>query len=691
MNDFIVTPLSEQWEDDGRTHYPTAHKLAIQARQSTKRQAENNKESYEAQTKAHYRKALRLGWVDADIMMFIENKRKDGKVIDASGTLRMDQRPTLQELIHYVERDEVKAIMTRGVDRLFRHIDMIEPAIFAKICKQHDCIIITDTHVYDFNKRYEDTKLFLQEAQAGADYIKKHIGMMLQYKQEKALRGEYDGRMVPVGFVLDEDRLWYVEYEPHSRVVRWLFHRFRELSGNTVALWKEVYQVITEQGYLFPAFPTHIVTPSMALHSTGNGYSITESGLKGLLVNTAYLGWWLVYETIDKGKETQHKVLRAKREDNHPAIVDVYDFWYAYERLAEQPQKSRYTKVGTIPSGALLDGVLTAEIMITDTIETLPVYVYQNRLEPNTAQYTICKPTAKPYVKTYGSIGVRRLDHIFTTHLLAKLEKGKAVREKYAGQELDGVPLADLIEDYDSFLVMQLEDVLKQQTVVTAGMPTQLAEYREEAESLDRTLHYGAAKLSPEKIAEYAERLARLHVSIDQITAKQKRAQATQEELAKFGKRLDDIPAAWKDMSWEDKVRFIRLVVNKMIVRKPMPDWVQIDIQWLWGDAPTDRCYIWHRRGKGEEWTDEEKAVMHRLYSHADRQSILEALPTRSWSAIIFQAMQMRIHRTYMFSNSTLPKIVSLRDAMFMQDVGIVYNGETCWWMSVEQNGESSS
>ena len=314
MNDFIVTPLSEQWEDDGRTHYPTTHKLAIQARQSTKRQAENNKESYEAQTKAHYRKALRLGWVDADIMMFIENKRKDGKVIDASGTLRMDQRPTLQELIHYVERDEVKAIMTRGVDRLFRHIDMIEPAIFAKICKQHDCIIITDTHVYDFNKRYEDTKLFLQEAQAGADYIKKHIGMMLQYKQEKALRGEYDGRMVPVGFVLDEDRLWYVEYEPHARVVRWLFHRFRELSGNTVALWKEVYQVIVEQGYLFPAFPTHIVSPAMALHRTDKGYSITESGIKGLLVNTAYLGWWLVYETVDKGKETQHKVLRAKIE-----------------------------------------------------------------------------------------------------------------------------------------------------------------------------------------------------------------------------------------------------------------------------------------------------------------------------------------------------------------------------------------
>ena len=219
--------------------------------------------------------------------------------------------------------------------------------------------------------------------------------------------------------------------------------------------------------------------------------------------------------------------------------------------------------MGTIPSGALLEGVLTAEIMLADTIETLPVYVYQNRLEPNTAQYTICNPNAQPYVKTYGSIGVRRLDHIFTKHLLAKLEKGKAVREKYVGQELDGVPLADLIEDYDSFLVMQLEDVLKQQAVTTAGMDTQLKDYIEEAENLDRTLHYGSKALDAKTIVEYAERLARLHVSIDQLKAKQKRAQATQEELTKFGKRLDDIPAAWEDMSWEDKVRFIRLVVNK--------------------------------------------------------------------------------------------------------------------------------
>jgi hypothetical protein len=84
-----------------------------------------------------------IGWIDGDIIPLIENKRKDGKIVDASGRLRMDERPTFQDLAHYIERDEVKAVMTRGVDRLFRHIDMIEPAVFAEICRKHRCIIIT--------------------------------------------------------------------------------------------------------------------------------------------------------------------------------------------------------------------------------------------------------------------------------------------------------------------------------------------------------------------------------------------------------------------------------------------------------------------------------------------------------------------------------------------------------------------
>jgi hypothetical protein len=692
IRDFTVVPIVEPSYDDQRIVYPTKHKLAIQARQSKKKQTENNRESYEAQTTKHQRRALRMGWSDDDIIMFIENKRKDGTFTDASGTKRVDDRPTMQDLWYHIEHDLVKAVMTRGVDRLFRHREMVEPAQFAELCRQHHCIIITDMHTYDFNKRYDDTGLFLKEAQAGADYIEKHIKMMLRYRREKALRGEWDGRQVPIGFILDDEKLWYLEYEPHSRVVRWVFKRFRQLSGNFADLWKEVYRLMETQGYLFPAFPTEKHTSTVAATSSEHGYIVTEAGLKTILVNPVYLGWWLVHETVDKGMPTQRKVLRAKLEDNHPVLVDENDFWYAYKRLVEDPkQRSRYSKVGTISVDALLEGILTSD--------PYPVYVNQHSQEPEAAVYVICDPNALPYHKIYGSIGVRELDTLFTTHLLSKLEAGKKLREEYSGELFPGVRMEDELDIMEAVMVVRLQKVIEQQTIATSGIDVNLADYKAEAASLERTLHFGAAKLDDTSIVKFSERLASLNATIGQMEYKKKRAAAAQADLAKFSTRLDDIPGAWngnppeeEGMTLEDKRRFINLVVERLILRKPHPNWLALEIQWLWDDAPSDICYIWQRQGNGKEWSDAENDLLRELYPSTDRATILEALPDRRWSAISNQAATLGLSRFFQWNNTIVPRWVSLEDANFMTEVGIPLDSkDRYWWTSVVQNGDSTS
>src|SRR5258708_22452541 len=187
MRDFTVTPIEKQ-RYDGRIDFPTQYKLALQARQSTKEQRLHNAESYGSQTTVLLGHALEMGWhgMEADIIPFLENKGEGGKIIDASGTKEIDQRPTMQDLWYHIEHDIVKAVMTRGVDRLFRHIDMIEPAMFVKLCKQHRCIIITvkevrhrtKIEVYNFHENPEDTKAFLEEAQDAADFITDKIDWM---------------------------------------------------------------------------------------------------------------------------------------------------------------------------------------------------------------------------------------------------------------------------------------------------------------------------------------------------------------------------------------------------------------------------------------------------------------------------------------------------------------------------------
>src|SRR2546427_2464580 len=139
--------------------------LAIYARQSTKEQVINNREAYDQQTVGLVRQTKEMGWPDELILMYIENKRKDGKWVAASGRLRIDQRAGLQALTERIERDEVKTVLVWAVDRLFRDEDMIQPAVFAKLCKDHHCLVMTTDDLFDFNnKRRDDRKRFLDAA-----------------------------------------------------------------------------------------------------------------------------------------------------------------------------------------------------------------------------------------------------------------------------------------------------------------------------------------------------------------------------------------------------------------------------------------------------------------------------------------------------------------------------------------------
>lgn len=697
MRDFIVVPPVEQ---DEEAEYiivlPTHKKLAIQARQSKKRQAMYNKESYEYQTKVMYQRAIKIGWSDEDITLLIENKRKDGKLVDASGTLRIDQRPTMQDLWGYIGSDEYGAVMTRAVDRLFRHFNMVEPAQFAEHCMKHDVIVLTEHQRFDFNRRPGDVKRFLEEAQKGADYIREHIGMMQRYKHEKSLRGEYDGRSIPTGYILDSEGIHFLVYEPHACVVRWIFFRFRELSGNVAALYKELAAL----PYVFPFFPEEMHIAHMALGHNEKGYTITPRGLRDLLCNTSYIGWWLVYdyerEYVDRedgsvGRKVTEKTLRAKLEHNHPAIVDEVDFWFAYDLLnqpveeGERHTRSHFTRKGTISCEALLDGIVTSD-------GKSRVYVNQNAQEPEKAVYTIYTPTEYGGNNTHGSLYVRTLDRIFTTHLFEKLEEGKRLRALVKDTELE-----DELDYLEDNLATHFIDAAQSAQVRSIDLEKKLKDYREEAASLEHTLHYGAKKLPGETVEKFAEDLAKLHVSIQQLELKKKRAERAQAELQEFVEKLDDIPGAWKKMGILKQRRFINLITDKITLTKPAPNWLLLTITWSfydeWHNATSSLFYIWQRRGNGETWTEEEKDVLRGMYPGTDRASILEALPRRNWLAITNQAYELGVERAYQYNNCRLPKYLSLYDAEFMECEGLVLEApdQRVWYKEAVEDKDSWS
>lgn len=99
----------------------------IYARQSTQAQLIKNTESTEMQT-------------DDLIAWLVEKGIQDGQwqLFDAdlgvSGTLRIDQRTGLQELVERIRADEIKAVLVYQISRLFRVIDRL----FSHLRQTHD-------------------------------------------------------------------------------------------------------------------------------------------------------------------------------------------------------------------------------------------------------------------------------------------------------------------------------------------------------------------------------------------------------------------------------------------------------------------------------------------------------------------------------------------------------------------------
>jgi hypothetical protein len=93
---------------------------------------------------------------------------------------------------------------------------------------------------------------------------------------------------------------------------------------------------------------------------------------------------------------------------------------------------------------------------------------------------------------------------------------------------------------------------------------------------------------------------------------------------------------------------------------------------------------------EGESWTEEENAILYRLYPFAEREMILTALPARSWSAMSNQAHDLQIGRAYQFNNSRLHRLVSVNDAPFMAQVGIVLENpyQRVWWIIAVQQSQ---
>jgi len=322
MRNFQPRPIL-QTTDIWNTQLPIESTWGIYARQSTPAQLIKHTQSTEMQTDDLISWLIERGVQEEKIFLFDAD-------LGVSGTLRIDQRTGLQELVERILAENIKAVLVYQVSRLFRDETGVQYNVFANICKEHDCILVTsDGMIFNFRSPMH-LKMFRYLAEMAAEYIPQQIKMLHEMRLKKARKGLYAGLgPVPSGYIVDYRRESptyhkFIPYEPHAKVVRYLFERYYALRGDLQQLCRE----LDTQSAVFPFFGSEVDHRNIGRwyrREVAGGYRMTRNGLIILLTNPAYLGWWIVRGDI------------VSRTNHQPLFqgVDEELFWYAFDRLSD--------------------------------------------------------------------------------------------------------------------------------------------------------------------------------------------------------------------------------------------------------------------------------------------------------------------------------------------------------------------
>src|SRR5262249_25036570 len=106
--------------------------VGLYPRQSTAKQVKHNRQSFEKQTLDAVEDLIKRGWSRELIRVYDQDMAR-------SGTLGIEHREALNQMIADIRAGEIRTIRAAEVDRLFRDEDRIDSNVFIKICKEADC------------------------------------------------------------------------------------------------------------------------------------------------------------------------------------------------------------------------------------------------------------------------------------------------------------------------------------------------------------------------------------------------------------------------------------------------------------------------------------------------------------------------------------------------------------------------
>src|SRR5579859_3989602 len=279
----------------------TDEPVGLYPRQSTEKQTKKNRQSYEKQTQDDKQDLSKRGWPEDLIHVYDQD-------MGTSAARAIEEREALNQMSADIRERRIRTVRASEVDRLFRDEDRIDSNWFIKICKEADCLVLTDRAIYDFSIP-RHVKYFRDEVDRAWEYYESQILIRAHMYQDRARsKGLHAGGPVLVGYILDKNEksptyMQYTPYQPHAQrsfdIFQWLYD-----CGGIVGLLADKLDALP---YVFPieeqwvkdqrAFSTNLeVVYGTEIDEEGNlrpiGYRFSRTGLMNYLKHRGLIGDW---------------------------------------------------------------------------------------------------------------------------------------------------------------------------------------------------------------------------------------------------------------------------------------------------------------------------------------------------------------------------------------------------------------
>ena len=651
----------------------TPEQMTAYIRQSSTKQVRTNIESADLQLSGAQRYAVSQG-LDADkIVIAHEGGGKRG----VSGTLRIDQRDRLKETMLDIYADKVKVVWAYSISRLFRDKYGVQVATFIEACAKHNVkVVIESAKTFDFTNS-TDIMLFQFLANVAARENEERSKLLHEASANKARRGQYHGKPLQPGYIIDRTENSptfgrYIPYSPHSEVVARLHKRFRDLNGQFNLLAAEVGKM----SVVFPPFEAWVDKRNISQFKLKKvckvhgwlcdckqtdcemmGYHISRLALFRLLTAVEYAGYWKFKGEVLTDEEGQPL-------KNHEPIVPMDDWLYAFNRLSFttltgevntiRPNTKTWTPAKNAESTSLLKGIVTSPLGAVNSSEG--VYRVMER-----------RQGSKMHNSNILTVSTIWIDGPFEMRLLQRLYENQAGNGK--------------------FLREQLKHIKANNAKALVSVDEQIANYQKAIANREAYIANVGAAIDKETALELNDAMKKDRAQLAALRAKKDAANKEMtgiEEMIQRIRMLTGKPGKSGIEGNEESRRFIRLMCESVELSKYSNHVLTLTVRWRAPFTQIDVLYLYRKEAGRQPWSKADEQVLRDLYPEADRLTILQALPTRSWQSIIAWANDMGLRRYTQLNTSGIHDILLCwNDTQLLQAHGWKRD-EKCdhntWW-----------